>query len=137
MPRLYGLCPPAVVPPIGEPNRRLQELLGRRIVECAQLDGNVVSADLLDVSAAKRPNAAMPAEQVMPALCSELIVAQIGLARKQAEIIGFDNDAPVSRLRTDRAVALSRASAQIDVRLVAYCAAVATTVVGFLHAFAP
>jgi hypothetical protein len=101
VPRLCGLRPPAVVPPVEKLDRHLQEFFRRRIVERAHLHRDIVSTDLLDVAAAERANAAVFAERVMCTLCSKLIVAQIGLARKQAEISGLDSGAPVPRLRTD------------------------------------
>lgn len=137
MTRFRRRHPPIVVPPIGELHRPLQQLRRRRIVQRAQLDGDKVTAQLLDMSAAEWANAAMLAEQVMHAPGAELVVAQIGFAGEQTEIGGLDGHAPIARFRANRTVALARPGTQIEIGFVAHRAAMTTAVVGLLHAFAP
>src|SRR5262245_16108783 len=54
----FGRCrPPAVVPAVGVADRRGHQLLGRGVVERGKLDGDEVSADLLDIAAAEGADA--------------------------------------------------------------------------------
>jgi hypothetical protein len=51
-----GLAPPAVVTAVGESYRRGDQLGRRRIVDRAELDRDIVSADLLDMDPAEWPS---------------------------------------------------------------------------------
>ena len=130
---LGGGLPPRIVPAVGVSHWRCNELVGGHIVECAELDRYKVAADLLDVAAAEWAHAAMLAEQVMAALGRELIVAEVIHAGNQSKCLGLDDDPPIPRFGTDRAVALPGASGEVDVCLVTYCAAVAASLVGLQH----
>lgn len=92
-----------------------------------------MTADLLNVAAAKGTHAAVTAEQMVPALGAELVVAEGVFAREKAKGFGFDDDRPVSTFRADRAVAFASASTQIDVGFEANSAAVATSCVCLQH----
>src|SRR5262249_43967284 len=93
--------------------------------------------DLGHIAARERPNAAMPAEQMVPALGRELIVAEISLAGDQAEGVRLDGDSPVSCLGADRAVALAGAAGKIEIRFEADRPAVAASVIGLQHDITP
>jgi hypothetical protein len=70
---------------------------------------------------------------MVPAHRAELVIAERVLARQEPESLWFYDGAPVARLRADRAITLARALGEIDIRLVANGAAVATTPIGLLH----
>jgi hypothetical protein len=93
-----------------------------------------VTADLLDIAAAEGAYAAVAAEEMMTALGTELVATKIRFATEQAERFRLDDGRPVPALGADRAIALARSGAQIDVCLEADGAAVATSCVCLQHA---
>lgn len=133
MPGLGRLRPPVIVAPISVFDGRVDEFLGTRVIERAQLDGDIVATDLFDVSAAKWPNATVPAEEVVPAPGAKLVVAEIAFSGQETEVCWLDDRAPVARLRADGTIAPACACAQIDVRLIAHRATVATAGVCLFH----
>jgi hypothetical protein len=82
-------------------------------------------------------NAAVFAKQVVYAHRPELIVCKIVFSGKQSEIVGFDNNTPVTRLGTNRAVAFARSRTQVDVGFVPYSPAMATSLICFFHDKSP
>src|SRR5882672_8102654 len=133
MPRLGRRIPPVVVTAIHVFDRRLGELRRVEIVETGEVHRIIGAADLLDVAVTERRDAAGLAEPVMAALGAELIVGQRAFAREQAKRLRLDDGAPVAPLGADRAVALARAGAQVEVGLVADFAAMAASLVGPGH----
>src|SRR5947209_7777671 len=96
MPRFGRLVPPRIIASVRVSDRRGDELGRRRIVQRADLDGDEGAADLLDIAAAERAHAAVLAEQVVPALGGELVIAQRVLAGEQPERVGLDEGAPIA-----------------------------------------
>src|SRR5258708_34279383 len=133
MPRLRRRVPPIVLAAIHVFDRRLGELRRIEIVETGEVHRIIGAADLLDIAVTERRDAAGLAEPVMAALAAELIVGQLALAREQAKRLRLDDGAPVAPLGTDRAVALARAGAEVEVGLVADFAAMAASLVGPGH----
>src|SRR3982074_2011268 len=115
MPRLRRRIPPVVVTAIHVFDRRLAELRRVEIVETGEVHRIIGAADLLDVAVTERRDAAGLAEPVMAALGAELIVGQLAFAREQSKRLRLDDGAPVAPLSADRAVALARAGAQVEV----------------------
>jgi hypothetical protein len=107
------------------------------IVETGEVHRIIGAADLLDVTVTEGRDAARPAEPVMAAHGAELIVGQFVFAREQAKRLQLDDGAPIASLGTDRAVALARAGAQVEVGLVADFAAMAASLVGPGHRSIP
>jgi hypothetical protein len=71
--------------------------------------------------------------QMVASHSAELVVGQVALADEQVKGVGLDDGTPPAGLGAERAIALGRTLTQIDVRLVADCSAVATSLVCPLH----
>src|SRR5207244_6623698 len=89
----------------------------RHVVQAGDVDRDEVAADLRDMTAAERPQSALPAEQVMALHGTELVVRQGVGPREQTKRAGLDERTPRAPLPTDRAVAFAGARGEIDVRL--------------------
>src|SRR5262245_1149508 len=94
--RWFG--PPAVVPAIGVLHGSGNQFSGIDVVQRGDLNGDIMPADLLDIAASERAHSAMPAELVMRAFRSKLVVGQCIVACQQPEGIWLDDHAPVARL---------------------------------------
>jgi hypothetical protein len=130
MPRFRRRRIPIIIAPIRKTNRRAGEFADIRVVEARNIDRVEISAENIEVAATERANPTMLAEKVVHAVGAELVVRQSVLARDHPKRVGFDDDAPISRLAADGAVALTRAGAQIDVGFVSDFAAMAACSIG-------
>lgn len=131
---LFRLVPPAVVAAVRIPYGGGNEFLWRYVVERAELDSDVVAADLFDVAAPERPYAAVTAEKMVAALGPELIIAKDFFPSKQTEGFRFDDDRPVSALGANRTVAFTRAGTQVGIDFEANFTAAATACICLHHA---
>src|SRR5688572_30307996 len=100
-----GRVPPGVVAPVSVFDRGFDELLRTNVVETSDLHRYVVAANLHNVATPEWAHATDLAKQVMPALCTELVVAERIFTRQQAKCVGLDDDSPVPGLGAYRAVA--------------------------------
>jgi hypothetical protein len=124
---------PIVVAAVGESDRGGGEFLKVYVVQRGELNSDVVTADLLDVSPPKRPPTAVPTEQMVSAFPAKLIVAQVVLSGQQSKRGRFDDRIPVPRFGADGAVAFIRTCTQVDIRLETDGAAMATSCVSPRH----
>jgi len=134
----FSRCgPPTVVAPVSVVYRRRNELCRLYIIQGRQLNRDIGATDLFDIASPEWPDAAGSAEVMMCTLRSELIVSEGVFTCEKTERLRLDDCAPVPGLCTYCAVALSSTGAQVNIRLKANGATVATPGVRLLHTQAP
>src|SRR5262245_50014734 len=101
MPRLFRRVPPVVVAAVGVLDRRLGELLVRRIVERADLECDEVAAQSLDAAGSMSAHTAGRAKVERHRLAAPLVGAGRVAALQPAEGGWLHRDAPVPGLRAD------------------------------------
>jgi hypothetical protein len=124
---------PVVIAAIEVADRGVCQFRRVDVVQTGQVDAVEIAAQGIEMPASECLYATVPAKQTVPGFGAELVVRQLTLAGQKAKGVGLDDTAPSTGLGTERAVALGAALAQVDIRLVAYCSAVATSCVCFLH----
>src|SRR5262245_13225958 len=106
MPRLYRRLPPFVVTTIRMTHGRLDQILRIDVVETRELDGHVISADFLHMTALEGAHAAGLAEEMLALPAAESIFTERIFTGEETERCRLDDRVPVARLRADGAVAL-------------------------------
>ena len=130
MARLGRHIEPIVVPPVHVPDGSVYQLGGGEIIQRREGYGDVVAADLLDVTVRVDPYAALLAEHmVIVATFAKSVLTCVLFAGQQPEFFGFDADAPVARLPTIAAVALARPRGKIEIGFESDFSAVAAALV--------
>jgi hypothetical protein len=84
-----------------------------------------------------RTNATIPAKDMMHRSARFVVIAQLIFVAQQPEPVRLDDRAPQAGFETKCAVALRGPRAQVNIGLVANCAAVATSGVGLQHCVSP
>src|SRR5262245_9908324 len=94
VPRINRRRAPVVVAAIRKSNGLSDELRGIDVVEGGQLDGDIITPNLFDVSTRERAHAAVLAEEMMSRFGIELVVTQIILTGQQSERARLDDRVP-------------------------------------------
>jgi len=133
VPGLGRRRPPIVVAPVDVLDGRADQFSDFHIIKTIDIDGIGLAAQLRRVRPAEGMDAAMPAEQMVDSLGAELVIGEFSFARNQPEVFRLDEGEPVPLLGAYGTVAFKRACAQIDLRLIADCAAVTAADICLFH----
>jgi hypothetical protein len=116
--------------------RRIQQVLDRQILKAGEVYC-IKNTEVRSFSTSKRFDAARPAERVNDRKTAKLVFGQVFLSIGHPDVIFFDERLPEAGFRTETAVAFARTLAEIDVRLKADGAAMASSVIRLFHRCPP
>lgn len=127
---------PVVVQPVNVGDRQARQLLFRDSRETAKINA-IHLANGRFGSDTERSNAAVFAEIVMVLLCVEHVLSQFRLSFQETKTAFSCYSRPKTIAPADGAIAAIRALLKIKVGFELHRAAMAATLVGFQHGFAP